>query len=82
MFFRKPDKPKKPAAAPKQAAATGTTAKPRAVDAPGYRGPERRRDERRGTSPERRKAVRWEPDKAERRQTRGRRKVDGAWSYR
>lgn len=76
MFFRKPDKPKKPAAA------TGTTAKPRAVDAPGYRGPERRRDERRGTSPERRKAVRWEPDKAERRQTRGRRKVDGAWSYR
>lgn len=81
MFFRKPDKPKKPAAASKQAAATGTTAKPRAVDAPGYRGPERRRTERRDAS-ERRKAVRWEPDKAERRQMRGRRKIDGAWSYR
>lgn len=81
MLFRKPDKSKKTATTPKPATATGAPAKSHHVDAPNYRGPERRRAERRGAS-ERRKAVRWEPDKAERRQTRGRRKVDGTWSYR
>ncbi len=80
MLFRRSDQSRKPAAPPKPATAASTPAK-KAIDAPGYRGPERRGTERRGAS-ERRKAVRWEPDKAERRQVRGRRKVDGAWSYR
>ncbi len=81
MLFRKPEKSKKTATAPKPAGAARTPAKT-SVDTPGYRGPERRRAERRNTKTERRKAVRWEPDKAERRQARGRRKVDGVWSYR
>lgn len=74
MFFRKKPKPAKPTTMP------GATAKPSMIDAPSYRGPERRREARRDAT-ERRTDIRWEPGGADRRQSHGRRKTDSAWRH-
>ncbi|GAA4501919.1 hypothetical protein [Pseudaeromonas paramecii] len=47
---------------------------------PPYTGPERRRGERRQQT-DRRKDIRWEPDKEDRRQSPGRRKDDELLPY-
>jgi len=51
------------------------TVRPRLVSTPGYRGPERRLAARRRRD-ERRRAIRWEPWKNDRRQLKGRRLAD------
>jgi len=46
------------------------------VNKDGYQGPEHRMDHRR-KNPDRRQDIRFEPDKDDRRKSRGRRKIDG-----
>ena len=49
-----------------------------AMDEKAYKGPERRRSQRRKTA-DRRQEIRFEPDREDRRKNKGRRKTDGAF---
>jgi len=48
------------------------------MDEKAYKGPERRRSQRRKTA-DRRQEIRFEPDREDRRKNKGRRKTDGAF---